>query len=78
MAIIKKTTKLAKAAVEVKSIDDLSKDLANLQNDLIEAKRGHKQGELVNTCSLKTTRKKIARLYTAIRAMQMTSEKESK
>ena len=75
---IKKTIKPVKAAVEVKSIDDLCKDLAALQNDLIEAKRGHRQGELINTCSLKTTRKQIARLHTAIRAMQMTSEKESK
>lgn len=75
---VKKITKPAKDAVVVKSIDELRKDLAAKQNDQIEAKRGHRQGELVNTCSLKDIRKEIARLHTAIRALQVASEKESK
>lgn len=72
MAEAKKTTK--KAAV-VKSLADLQKDLAAKQQDLIEAKRSHKAGELVNPRVLVETRREIARLHTAIRA---TEQKEAK
>ena len=74
----KKIVKNAKEVTEVKSLDDLSKELSTKQNDLTDAKRGHRQGELVNTCSLKAKRKEIARIYTAIRAMQLAGTKESK
>ncbi len=76
MAILKSTKKIAaspersrktKEANVVKSIDDLKLELISKQADLIEAKRGHRQGELVNPCVLRTTRKQIARLHTAIR-----------
>jgi len=74
----KKTTKVVKKATEVKTIDQLRTDLAAKQNDLIEAKRGHKIGELTNPHVLTFTRKQIARLHTAIRAAEMAPAKENK
>lgn len=75
---IKKTVKAAKPAVEVKTIDQLRIDLALKQNDLIEAKRGHKLGELTNPRVITVTRKEIARLHTAIRAAEIAEKKENK
>ena len=71
MAIIKKSVKSTKNAVEVKSIDQLKIDLATKQNDLIELKRGHKLGELTNPRIITITRKDIARLHTAIRSAEI-------
>lgn len=68
MAEVKKT---AKAAV-VKTIDDLKKELAEKRHDLLQAKRSHAAGELVNPKALRSLRKDIARLLTQI------NEKESK
>ncbi len=65
------TKKTAKAAV-VKTIDDLKKELAEKRNDLLQAKRSHAAGELVNPKALRSLRKDIARLLTQI------NEKESK
>lgn len=68
MAEAKKT---AKAAV-VKTVDDLKKELAEKRNDLLQAKRSHAAGELVNPKALRSLRKDIARLLTQI------NKKESK
>lgn len=68
--------KTAKKAPEVKSIADLRKDLATKRSDLVEAKRGNKAGELANPRVITATRKEIARLNTAIRAIEI--EKENK
>ena len=68
MAEAKKT---AKAAV-VKTVDDLKKEVAEKRNDLLQAKRSHAAGELVNPTALRSLRKDIARLLTQI------NEKESK
>jgi len=68
MAESKKT---AKAAV-VKTVDDLKKELAEKRHDLLQAKRSHAAGELVNPKALRSLRKDIARLLTQI------NEKESK
>ena len=65
------TKKTAKAAV-VKTIDALKKELAEKRNDLLQAKRSHAAGELVNPKALRSLRKDIARLLTQI------NEKESK
>lgn len=69
----KKTTKSApaKVATEVKTLEQLNTELSTKQNDLLEAKRGHRAGELVNPRVITTTRKEIARLHTAIRAEQL-------
>ena len=68
MAEAKKTVK----AAVVKTIDDLKKELAEKRNDLLQAKRSHAAGELVNPKALRSLRKEIARLLTQI------NEKESK
>ncbi len=68
----KKTTK----ASEVKSLEQLQTELLAKQQDLLEAKRSHAAGELVNPRVLTHTRKEIARLHTAIRAAE-TEQKES-
>jgi ribosomal protein L29 len=66
MAISKKTTKVSKNVPEEKSLAQLQKDLLAKQTDLVEAKRGHKLGELTNPRIITLTRKEIARLHTAI------------
>lgn len=66
------TKKSVKAAV-VKTIDDLKKELAEKRNDLLQAKRSHAAGELVNLKALRSLRKEIARLLT-----QINNTKESK
>lgn len=68
MAEAKKT---AKAAV-IKTVDDLKKELAEKRHDLLQAKRSHAAGELVNPKALRSLRKDIARLLTQL------NEKESK
>jgi ribosomal protein L29 len=69
MAEAKKTVK----AAVVKTIDDLKKKLAEKRNDLLQAKRSHAAGELVNPKALRSLRKEIARLLT-----QINNTKESK
>ena len=68
MAEAKKTTK----AAVVKTVDDLKKELSEKRNDLLQAKRSHAAGELVNPKALRSLRKDIARLLTQL------NEKESK
>jgi ribosomal protein L29 len=76
----KKTIKKAapKKADEVKTLDQLQSDLQVKLKDQLEAKRSHASGELVNPRVITSIRKDIARLHTAIRAAELTSEKESK
>lgn len=80
MADTKPTTtkKTAKKAEEVKTIEQLRTDLAAKQADQIALKRGHAAGELANPRVLTSTRKEIARLHGAIRALEIADEKESK
>jgi len=68
MTEAKKTTK----AAVVKTVDDLKKEVAEKRNDLLQAKRSHAAGELVNPKALRSLRKDIARLLTQL------NEKESK
>jgi ribosomal protein L29 len=77
MADAKKPAKKVVNAVEVKTLDDLKKDLATKQKDLMESVRSHRAGELINPRVLGATRKEIARLHTAIRAAEQTATKES-
>ena len=69
------TKKAVKPAVEVKSLADLQKDLEAKQSDLLQARQGHRAGELVNPRIITHTRKHIARLKTAIRAEQLKGDK---
>jgi ribosomal protein L29 len=72
------TKKAAKEAPVVKTIEELKAELATKQQDLVEATRGNKLGELVNPRVLGQTRKEIARLHTAIRAIELAEVKEKK
>jgi ribosomal protein L29 len=83
MAAPKKTTKVAaskqvKKAVEVKSLEVLKNELAQKRQDMIDSRRSHRAGELVNPRVLGTIKKEIARLSTAIRAEELKSLKGSK
>ena len=77
MAEAKKTTKKTVEATEVKDLATLRKDLAAKQQDLLDSRKSHRAGELVNPRVLGTIRKEIARLHTAIRAAEQAA-KESK
>lgn len=70
-----KAVKTTKEAPVVKTIDDLKADLAAKLADQLEAKRGHRAGELQNPRVLTHTRKDIARIKTAIRAEELKETK---
>ncbi len=79
MAEAKKTTakKAApKTAVEVKTVEQLHEELAALQQENLNSRKSHIQGELVNPRVLTVQRKNIARLHTAIRAAQSAEGEE--
>lgn len=70
-----KTTKSTKVAVEVKTLEQLRAELTTKKADLLQAKRGHRAGELTNPRVITHTRKDIARLQTAIRAEELKETK---
>lgn len=74
MAIIK--DKSVKATKVTSKEIDFTTQLAEQQQALVEAKLGHKQGELTNTQALVKIRKQIARLKTAIRLGQLADKEE--
>jgi ribosomal protein L29 len=71
----KKPAKSTKEAKEVKSLEQLHAELATKQADMLETRRSHSAGELVNPRALTHTRKDIARLKTAIRAEELKGDK---
>lgn len=77
----KKTTKAkavtTKKATEVKTIEQLRAELVTKSADLLQAKRGNAAGELTNPRVITVTRKEIARLHFAIRALEIAA-KENK
>ena len=66
---------VTKEAPVVKSREDLISDLAAKQQDMLEARKGHRSGELVNPRVITLTRKEIARIKTAIRAIELKGDK---
>jgi len=74
MAEAKKTTKKAVEATEVKDLATLRKNLTAKQQDLLDSRKSHRAGELVNPRVLGTIRKEIARLHTAIRAAEQATK----
>lgn len=72
------TKKTAKTASVVKSIDELHAELAAKRQELLDSRRSHKAGELVNPRALGQIRKEIARLLTAIRTQELAVEQEKK
>lgn len=77
MADKKTTKKTVKNADEVQTVEQLQATLTTKQQDLLEFRRSHAAGELVNPRVITHTRKEIARLHTAIRAAEKTEVKES-
>ena len=75
----KVTAKKADKKVDYAKMDvkDLQKALATKQQDLLDSRRSHKGGELVNPRVLAATRKEIARIMTALNAAEA-AQKESK
>ena len=69
-----KTVKATKAAKVIMTVAEMQVSLLAKQNDLIEAKRGLKLGELTNPRAITALRKEIARLHTAIRADELTAK----
>lgn len=65
-----------KTTTKAKQVESLEQQLATKQQDLLEANRSHKSGELVNPRVLRSLRKDIARLKTAIRKEQLTKEEK--
>ena len=79
MADVKKTTaKTPKTAVEVKTVAQLNEDLLALQQEHLESRKSHKQGELVNPHVLTVQRKGIARAHGAITSAKASTLKEEK
>lgn len=77
MAEKKTVKKAAVKATEVKTIEQLQAELTAKQNDLIEARRSHAAGELINPRVLTSTKKEIARSHTAIRAAELAQEESN-
>jgi ribosomal protein L29 len=69
-----KIVKATKAAKVIMTVAEMRVSLLAKQNDLIEAKRGLKLGELTNPRAITALRKEIARLHTAIRADELTAK----
>ncbi len=69
------TKKSAKKADVVKSLEELREELTTKQQDLLDSRRSHKAGELVNPRVLRTIREEIARLKTAIRTAEVKENK---
>jgi ribosomal protein L29 len=74
----KKTTKakapVVKKAAEVKTIEQLRAELVTKTADLMQAKRGNAAGELTNPRVITVTRKEIARIQFAIRALEIAAK----
>lgn len=70
-----KSAKVGKISLAGKSNEELQKDLVAKQNDLLEARKGNRAGELVNPRVITMNRKQIARLKTAIRANELKGDK---
>lgn len=70
--------KKTKQIPEAKTLDQLNVELIANRADLIEARRGNAAGELANPRVITETRKKIARLKTAINQANHSDDKETK
>lgn len=87
MADVKKTSKAvapkaekskkAVKATEVKTLEQLHEELAQLRNDQQESRRSHRMGELVNPHVLTVARKNVARALTAIKQAEIAAVKSA-
>ena len=67
----------AKTASIVKPINELRAELAAKRQELLDSRRSHKAGELVNPRVLGQIRKQIARLNTEIRAQELAEQEDN-
>jgi ribosomal protein L29 len=67
----------AKTASIVKPINELRAELAAKRQELLDSRRSHKAGELVNPRVLGQIRKQIARLNTEIRAQELAEQENN-
>lgn len=67
----------AKTASIVKPINELRAELAAKHQELLDSRRSHKAGELVNPRVLGQIRKQIARLNTEIRAQELAEQENN-
>lgn len=61
-----------------KSIPELTKDLLTMRQDLLDARKSNKSGEMVNPRVISKLRKDIARILTKIRQEEINSQKGDK
>ncbi len=61
---------------EVKTLEQLTKDLVKTEADLKQAKISRSTGELANPQRIKVLRREVARIKTAINALLQESEEE--
>ena len=73
----KKTQEKVIEKVEV-TAESLQTNLQTKRNDLFEAIRSHRSGELVNPKVINKYRKEIARTLTKMREIELAVRKESK
>lgn len=57
-----------------KTLAELREEVKSLEGEILEHKRSHRQGELVNPHILTVKRKSIARLLTAIRKEELSAK----
>lgn len=67
----------AKTASIVKPINELRAELAAKRQELLDSRRSHKAGELVNPRVLSQIRKQIARLNTEIREQELAEQENN-
>ena len=67
----------AKTASIVKPINELRAELAAKRQELLDSRRSHKAGELVDPRVLGQIRKQIARLNTEIRAQELAEQENN-
>jgi large subunit ribosomal protein L29 len=76
-----KTTKKKTVAVKaqtVKTVEQLITELAEKKQDMLDSRKSLIAGEMVNPRAIRTLRKDIARLLTAIREDEIKSQKGNK
>jgi large subunit ribosomal protein L29 len=76
-----KTTKKKTVAVKaqtVKTVEQLKTELAEKKQDMLDSRKSLIAGEMVNPRAIRTLRKDIARLLTAIREDEIKSQKGNK
>lgn len=71
------TKETAKTASIVKPINELRAELAAKHQELLDSRRSHKAGELVNPRVLGQIRKQVARLNTEIRAQELAEQENN-